>query len=54
MQQLNLLLSPSELAAVRGTNVHDIITLILERSLPYLETPDGIKVPVSYTWDETM
>lgn len=43
MQQLDLLLSPSELAAVRGTNVHDIITLSLEHSLPCLEPPDGIK-----------
>lgn len=51
MQKIELLLSPSELAAVRETGIHEIMLLILENKLPYLETADGIKIPVSYTWD---
>lgn len=50
-QQLTLLFTPAELAAVRGISIHDVFYMIHSDAIPYLVDDDGIKIPVTYTWD---
>lgn len=52
MNKLTLLLTPSQLASIREISIYDIFTLIRNGSLPYLATNEGIRIPVSYTWDD--
>ncbi len=48
---MELYLSPSELARVRGVPLSDIFQGIRQQTLPYKMTEEGIKIPVTYTLD---
>ena len=51
-QQLTLFFTPTELAAVRGISIHEVFNQIRSDNIPYLLDDEGIKIPVTYTWDD--
>lgn len=52
-RSITLLLTPSQLASIRGISIYDVLTLIHNKTLPYLKTDEGIRIPVSYIWDDS-
>ncbi|MCD7990919.1 MAG: flagellar motor protein [Clostridia bacterium] len=50
---ITLLLTPSQLAAIRKISIYDVFILIRNKHIPYLKTDDGIRIPVSYIWDDS-
>lgn len=48
METIILYFSPSELAMVRGIPISEVFRMIREGELPYKDTEDGIKIPITY------
>lgn len=51
-QQLILFFTPTELATVRGISIYDVFNQIRSQTLTFIITEDGIRIPVTYTWDD--
>lgn len=51
-RSITLLLTPSQLATIRKISIYDVFILIRNNHIPYLETDEGIRIPISYTWDD--
>lgn len=49
---IKLLVSPSELANIRGSTIHEIFDLIRNNKLDYVMTDRGIKIPIFYQWGD--
>lgn len=49
---IKLLVSPSELANIRGSSIHEIFDLIHNNKLDYVMTDRGIKIPIVYRWND--
>lgn len=48
MDTITLYFSPSELAVVQGIPLSEIFLMIREGELPYKDTENGIKIPITY------
>lgn len=45
---MTLLLTPSELANIRGSTIHEIFILIRSNKIKYIVTENGIRIPIEY------
>lgn len=51
-QQIKLLLTPSQYAILHETSVHEVFIQMCHYEIPYVLDDEGIKIPVTYTWDD--
>lgn len=52
MEQFTLYFSPTELAHIRGVPVSQIFEEIRQNSISYQITEDGIRIPVTYQFEQ--
>lgn len=51
MQEIKLLVSPSELANIKGIKINTVFHMIRNNELRHYRTIDGIKIPIIYRFD---
>lgn len=52
MKAITLYFTPTQLAKVRGVSVEQIFKEIHKRTLEVLITEEGVKIPITYKFEE--
>lgn len=52
MEKLTLYLSPTEFANIRGISISRVFEEIRRGAIPYQITEDGIRIPVTYEFEQ--
>lgn len=50
-QEINIVLSPEEYAKVFGIKINEVFHMIYKGDLVYQQTDEGIRIPVTYRWE---